>query len=288
MKISIVIPYFNNAASLVKVLESLILINKSHKIQVVIVDDCSDDFNEYSYEIYNRIRKIQYYNIIHLWKNRGRAYARNIGVKKAFFENVLFLDADRLLSKKAFSSPVFSDQYIESGIRIGPIFDTYIQLKQLNNIDKFMENPEMVRKYSYYRFIENFVNDNGCIILKNSWLATFSGAMLISKKNFYTVGGFDADFKKWGMENLELGFRISNKLGLKYHIEKSFVTYHLVHKRDKNFYNDGIKESTEIFYQKWHDDRVLKLRGLLQGTISVGEFENNPDFSQYYYKRPLI
>lgn len=288
MKVSIIIPCFNNGESLVKVLESLCSLNKNHKIQVIIVDDCSVDFNKYSNQIYSILTKFQNYNVINLEENCGRAYARNAGVKKSFYENILFLDADRLLSKSAFLNSAFSDQYVESGIRIGPIFDTYVQSKQLKDVEGFLKNPIMIRKYSYYKFIENFINDKGFLILNNPWLATFSGAMLMSKKNFYAVNGFDTDFKKWGMENLEFGFRISNKLNLKYCIEESFVTYHLVHKRDKNFYNNGIDESTKIFYQKWHDDRILKLQGLLQGNISLGEFENNPEFLHNYYKRPLI
>lgn len=285
MKVSVVIPYCNNGFSLVRVLESLLLVKK-HDIQVIVVNDGSKDFNEYYHEIYRLINRFKHHNLIILKKNHGRSYARNIGSMKSIFDNLLFLDADRLVSNEIFSNVKFSDNYIEQGIRIGPIFDTYASLNNLRDVDVFLKNPIMIRKYSYYRFFEKFLNEKGYIDLNNPWLATFSGAMLISKKNFFDLNGFDTDFKKWGMENLEFGFRASEKLKLNYYIENSFNTYHLVHKRVENFYDKGIRESTKLFYQKHNDPRIVDLEGFLQGSVSLGEIENNYKFSNIYYNRP--
>ena len=91
--ISIIIPFFNTEAFLSPCLESVL--NQSYQnFEVICIDDGSTDGSQ---EIVNRIMQSE--NRIHLIsiENHGQGYARNLALKQARGEYVLFLDSDDTL-----------------------------------------------------------------------------------------------------------------------------------------------------------------------------------------------
>lgn len=285
MKVSVIVPYFGNAPSLIKVLETLVSFSQQHNVEVIVVNDGSPDYEQYEEVIRRHMCELPLSKMLILSANSGRSVARNEGAKAASFPNLMFLDADRMLDYSAFGDSKFKDEnYVESRIRIGPLFETYNEVQAISSGREFILSPTMVRKYGYYKFLEQAFDGFGNINLNNPWIATFSGAMLISKDNFTDLNGFDTSFKTWGMENLEFGYRAFQK-NISYSVQSDFVTYHITHGRNENFYSKNIETSVRLFYKKWHDPKILALQNLLDGKISLGQFDSNSTFENSYYYR---
>ena len=90
-KVSVIIPLYNGEKYIGRCIESII--NQSYKnIEIIVVDDNSDDSGIKIVEIYQHI----YDKLIYIKNDKtlGPAMTRNIGLKCAHSEYILFLDCD--------------------------------------------------------------------------------------------------------------------------------------------------------------------------------------------------
>src|SRR3989344_1360477 len=86
MKISIIIPTYNDKDNLEKCLSAIL--NSSYKpYEVIVIDDASTDNSN---EVVDKFG----YKYIRLEKNSGQATARNAGVKIAKGDILFFIDSD--------------------------------------------------------------------------------------------------------------------------------------------------------------------------------------------------
>jgi len=86
MKLSIIVPAYNAESSIRRCLDSIPI---RDDIEVIVIDDGSDDDTaEILRDYEDRFR------IIYGMENKGVAYARNIGMRKAKGEYITFLDSD--------------------------------------------------------------------------------------------------------------------------------------------------------------------------------------------------
>lgn len=93
-KISIIIPVYNVENYIRKALESILsqTIGYEH-LEVIMVDDCSTDKSDNIVDEY--ANKYENFKAIHLSKNSGKAgKPKNIGIKTATTDYLMFLDAD--------------------------------------------------------------------------------------------------------------------------------------------------------------------------------------------------
>lgn len=99
MRVSVIMPVFNAAATVQRSLESLAA-QSFRDFEVVIVDDCSTDA---TIDVINRFssNSVLDLHIVHLDRNGGVAFARNAGLDAAEGDYVYFLDADDWLEKDA-------------------------------------------------------------------------------------------------------------------------------------------------------------------------------------------
>src|SRR3989344_8949499 len=91
-RISVVVPVYNGAKTLIACLDSLMNLNiGKEEIEIIVVDNNSTDETK---EIIRR------YPIVYLFEeNRGRGWARNLGATYAKGEFVAFTDADCIVEK---------------------------------------------------------------------------------------------------------------------------------------------------------------------------------------------
>lgn len=97
MLISIVIPVFNVSNNLLKRSIESIIMQSDSSVEIIIVDDGSEDVNTASYKnLCEEYIGIKYFRK----ENFGPSAARNYGVEKAQGEYILFVDADDYITDK--------------------------------------------------------------------------------------------------------------------------------------------------------------------------------------------
>lgn len=86
MKISVIVPTYNSAATLPSLLDTLVV--QEHKdFEIIVVDDCSTDDTLLTVSKYN-------INYIRMKKNSGPAVCRNVGASSANGDLFAFTDSD--------------------------------------------------------------------------------------------------------------------------------------------------------------------------------------------------
>jgi len=90
MLVSIIVPVYNSEKTLELCIKSLI--SQTYKnIEIIIIDDGSQDKSEKIYKKYSKLDKRIIYKKI---KNHGASYARNIGISISHGEYLCFVDSD--------------------------------------------------------------------------------------------------------------------------------------------------------------------------------------------------
>ena len=88
-KISVVIPAYNSSETIGQAVRSVL--EQKVPVEVIIVDDCSQDDIKKALKQYNDDERIR---IIRNESNLGVAKSRNLGVRSASGKYIAFLDAD--------------------------------------------------------------------------------------------------------------------------------------------------------------------------------------------------
>ena len=88
LDISLYIPVYNGESTIERVLKSALELDPGPNEIIVINDGSTDDTIKILNKFKNKIK------IINNIQNKGLAYSRNIGIEKAFNENVASIDSD--------------------------------------------------------------------------------------------------------------------------------------------------------------------------------------------------
>lgn len=99
IKISVIIPVYNTEEYLEETLESILNQTMIDDIEVLMLDDGSNDYSQYIIEKYARE-----YDNFHAFfnENMGSGCERNIGIKKARGEYIHLMDSDDLLQPRSY------------------------------------------------------------------------------------------------------------------------------------------------------------------------------------------
>ena len=93
MSISIIIPCFNSEKYIIRNIKKIeILMKKYHKYEIIIIDDCSNDYT------YNIVKKLSLKNKkVKVFKNSfnlGKSHSLIKGIKKSKFKKIVIIDSD--------------------------------------------------------------------------------------------------------------------------------------------------------------------------------------------------
>lgn len=200
VRVSVIIPTFNQVENLAKLIKKLLLIS-SNDWEIIVIDDGSMDKTK------NLIKNlpISYFRFD---ENHGPAKARNKGAQLAKGETLVFLDADTLPLGRNFSKVINKfkkDSHLQavSGFWIVP-----------RSENSFISQYKALRDWSYY-FHE--AADKG-----NYFFNTRVG--MIKKTIFNKLGGFNTNYKKADLESFEFSFRLTKIASIDFNEE--FVVQH--------------------------------------------------------------
>ncbi len=262
MFFSVVIPTYNRKPILEKCLHALENQNDAgvdsiEGYEVVVVDDGSTDETV----AWLRQNSALFPHVVLLEQDhKGPAAARNLGVKQAAGDTIIFIDSDLVVTEVFLAS--HANTLKEGKGRLGSdrLF-TYGRVINTCNFDDPTSEPFKVTDYSAAYFA------TGNVAIARHWLIK--------------AGLFDVGFQLYGWEDLELGVRLK-RLGLKlikcpdavgYHWHPPFSLDQIPSLIDKEIQRGRMGV---LFYQKhptWDVRMMIQmtwLHRLLWGILSLG------------------
>jgi GT2 family glycosyltransferase len=254
LKVSVVIPFkdYNQIF-----LNNLLALNyqEFRDFEVIIVDNSFKLKEILKQE--NITEKLNYELRVLNGDGNSRASARNIGILYSKNDIVLFLDADMLAHKNLITEHIMIYKKYKTkniaviGLELR-INDLYI-LKDFSDYLNFINNIYLNYPKSRLRLKKR----------KISWYKFLTGNLSSFKENFIKTGLFDSNFKTYGFEDLELGYRFY-KLGLNLIFNPLSVCYHLHPLNFKNRTKNKIEsvKNLKLFYQKYQNPTILRILGI--------------------------
>ena len=199
-RISVVIPVYNDAASLVDCLAAL-RAAATADTEIIVVDDASTDGSA-------SLAERAGVTVIRLPRNSGPAVARNYGAARAQGEILFFVDSDVAVAPDAVRRVLaLFDQRPE----VAGVFGSY---------DTTPRAPGLVSQYR--NLLHHFVHQQA-----NSEAATFwAGCGAMRRSIFALVDGFDEGAFGRAIEDIELGYRV-RRAGHRIFLDKGLLGKHL-------------------------------------------------------------
>lgn len=296
MKASIIIPSYNACERLYYNLLSLNMqVYARADFEVIVVDNGSVDGTA---DMLSSIDTNYALNSFYIYKNKGRAFARNYGVKEANGDIIIFLDSDMIVEKDFLTkhiqshefcsiavcgqswSRVYSFYYDDFKGYLKKNFSKQLSEKDIHKIDKLTNKQSLiseaeVKSYQCFKVSFNLAKMHEAekeLLEKYGktldgfyfpWSMLVTSNCSIEKDMFNNVGGFDNNFIDWGCEDLDLGYRLY-KNGCKFIKQNDIKSVHQEH--PINFLDNSVDN---IFYfTKKYDsiDLLLFYYGYLIGV----------------------
>ncbi len=258
---SVVIPTYNRKPILEKCLQALEQQTLDAAYEVVVVDDGSTDgtveWLNQSSQIFPHVRLLQQ-------NHQGPAAARNLGVKQAAGDTIIFIDSDLVVTEIFLQAHTEAMTQAQQALGHNCLF-TYGAVINTSNFDAPTAEAYKITDFSAAYFA--------------------TGNVMISRQWLLQAGLFDTQFSLYGWEDLELGVRLKS-LGLKlvkvpeavgYHWHPAFTLDQLPALIDQELQRGKMGA---VFYQKhptWAVKMMLQMTTLhwcLWGGLSFGGMLN--------------
>lgn len=273
--LSVIIPTYNRKDVLRKCLEALY--NQRYakeKYEIILIDDGSSDGTEamisslasYSPVIARYFRQ----------ENKGPAAARNVGVRNAKGELVLFIGDDII------ATPTLLEKHTE----------THVKYRDQNiAVLGFTTWSPEIKKTLLMNYLEESGAQFGYASIQDRYNVPykyFYTSNISLKRQFLLENGlFDEDFPYAAWEDIELGFRLTkNGLRLILHPEAVGYHYHAVRKKDVKRRFELSGEAASILYRKHPElPEIVKLR---ENIFAILEFNYKSLIKTLIYHMPLF
>lgn len=264
--ISVIVPTYNRSNLLTLTLQSLLAQKiDQENFEVIIVDDGSTDNTGMIVQpFHDQFKFIRY---IYLEKNGYRvARARNQGVKISAGELIVFLDSGMIAHPELLLEYLrLHNQYNGGCAIIGNTlgFAWDVLPEDLHLAGKTSDEVfDILTAYPGAQDIRNPCLEYFNFKLSESiapWVLYWTCNVAVPKKQFLLIGGFDENFNTWGMEDIDIAFRLFNT-GVNFIYGKSALAFHHPHEknREMNEITDNINARyvaeknrnifTEMFY----------------------------------------
>ena len=223
MNISIII-LFHNCKYIKKILMQL-------QMQIIIVNDHSE--KKYL-DLLKEFLILKNVFLINSDTFGCRSHNRNLGAQKASNDVLLFLDGDILIYPNAINTLKERMVSLDYDAIAGSIEGMEFTEEHLSLIGKnyvYFSEKDLFQLHNDW-FLHDFRKQiNIAPYPKWQWLYLYSGILAVYKDKFMQVGGFNETLKTWGAEDIEFGYRLSQKYKVKF--DEEIRGIHLPHQRDQ-------------------------------------------------------
>ncbi len=296
VQISVIIPTYNKGARLSLTLSAFCMQKTTQNFEIILIDGGEKQNEEAEYYL-SRIPL----RIIRV-KNLGRSYNRNMGIKNANGEVLIFCDddliVDQLFIESHWKAHCDSENHIVHGWKNEIIYfkffedprnpkkgllNGYENRKVSDNLLSYhldevdvLENFDKVRKWGHsLDYLEKNVRymfNNGIEKYDVPWLASCTANMSVRKKFAIRIGGFQEMFGlQWGPEDLEFGYRLHKAGGIFVDVPQA-QSFHIAHARRnmKSIAWNGFKLFQDLYPE---DKDIIKIAALLlERKYDIDEF----------------
>lgn len=202
--ISVIIPTYNAPKLLEKTLLSLSVQSYTNTVEIIVVDDGSSTFEPDGWKDLCHPLKLC---VVRLPTNRGRASARNAGIKHSQGELLVFLDGDMTVAQGFLKA--HAEMATQKPISVGIGNIRFSSAVRSDAMTRYMESRGVGQNRQEEVPFKCFVTGN----------SSLPRSLLVK------AGCFDENFTAYGGEDLELGFRL-NSLGAKFFAVEKAISFH--------------------------------------------------------------
>lgn len=249
MKFSIIVPLYNKEESVGSTIQS-ILDQKYRNFELLIINDGSTDNSLNVVSSFNdeRIRIINK-------ENGGVSSARNLGIKEAKYEWIVFFDADDIMYENALS------EYVNLSLKFPDILVLVASYDKMIK-GKLIKYPSSESNYIIY----NYEKAEVFSLLRTKMSVVMTLCICVNKKCFQVVGMFNVnytnyqDIDMWKRLLMKYDFAKSEKSVAIYRMDaenrsdvknknKKFPDFEFPTRKNSNFMYKKIKLGSYYFYQ---------------------------------------
>lgn len=208
MEVSLIVPTHDKRALLARTIASLERLEfDAGRFEVVVVDDASTDDTPAFLAAYSGpLRLIR----LRQESNRGRAAARNAALRAAGGELILFLDDDMEVAPGFLAAHVEHHRAGRDRVGIGDVV----------NAPEIHDSP--VVRYMSSRGAQK-IRAGGPL----PWRYFSTNNSSVRREHLAAVGFFDEEFRTYGFEDLELGYRLFRERGLAFGFVEGARSLHI-------------------------------------------------------------
>ncbi len=268
MKLSVIIPTYNRKETLRTTLLSLN--DQTFKdFEVIVADDGGSDGTKQAV----KALKLSY-PIKHVWqKNSGRSAARNMGLEHAAGEIILFIDDHIVVDRRLIEEHIkYHGKYGVEVVRgrVEFVEQAKDAPKETEYIDEGQIKAPGYEQQPFRIFITNNIS--------------------IKKRALMSVFGFDEDFREYGLQDAEMGWRLKES-GCRFKVDPNAVGYIFGvgwTYEERCFRRRQVGRSSVLFYKK-HPSLLVKinlsahlLTILIQKVLSVFEKRLPKELLMFY------
>ena len=267
MLISVIVSTYNNYDALSALLRILALQNDTG-FEVIIADDGSV---EECRKLTTRYANRQPYQCRHIWhENKGFRLAaiRNLGVRAAKGDYLIFLDGDCIVRKDFIAQ---HRRFAEKGWFVsGKRVNLSENLTHKVIADKSLVQDWQLHQWLLLRLRKDIAKINPLLpIIPQVWLLrcrknSSRGArgcnLAMFGEDLYAVNGFDEAFNSWGLEDTECVTRLLNS-GIRHkRVRYSILIYHLWHPNNRMC--DVVIKNKKLLNETIRKHKTYTLRGI--------------------------
>ncbi|HEV2638943.1 MAG TPA: glycosyltransferase [Actinocrinis sp.] len=254
-EVSVVIPTYNRAELLVKTLDSFVGQSMSvDRFEVIVADDGSSDNTREVVESYADRLNIQYFFQEDLGFRAGTA--RNNGVRLAGAPVIVFTDTGVRVGPDYLAEHLAAHA-VPGRLVVGYAYGYRPKLHNTELIDMLDELPpqevfnRLRTKWSFWDARHpdfarvRFDFDK----IQVPWLYAWTLNLSVRRADFWKVGGFDEDYKGWGVEDVDLAYRMFTK-GYRLTLSRKAWAIETPHDRDHAGNSVSGLRNIQRFYHK--------------------------------------
>lgn len=255
-RISVIVPTFNRAALLRRTLETLATQPLAcDMFEVIVSDDGSTDESAAVVQSFTSRLRLRY----HFQEDLGyrAATARNAGARLARAPYLAFLDSGTLAGPNFLTGHLAAHEARAPQVVLGYTYG-YRPLEDTPGLAAAIEDRTPLEVFELFQDDAAFWDmrhealdavgfDLGRLAVP--WMFLWSMNFSIAAGDFWAVGGFDEEFRGWGTEDVELGFRLSRH-GIPIRMSREAWAIEPPHERNNVANTASVKRNMLKFLEK--------------------------------------